>query len=567
MICASDAPRPRLAAWAIGVLVASCADRVAAADSGVECEILYEAPDGIYVDAGTDEGLVKGRVGTMRLAGEQVTRFEVTKIGRGSAFLKTLWKREDFAPTGEEIVFLVIETTPPSGRDPPRERGPSLKDPNGKEEFTPLLAPYGLGALAKVDPRNVSVGRVGIRQLFQIGSDNYDYWRTQLTSSGSVERLDGTPWAFEWHGVVSYRGGDGLSQVRDYEEVRLEMYRFAFYRRFDDRSFVRFGRFVPLELPSVGFIDGAQAEEVIWDKLRVGTIFGLKPQRDRNLPSIDEFAAVPYVSGEFGDEKDLFYSATLGVLGSFYRGTPDRLAILADQRMRIRDLSIFASSEVDFDIGASEKSSGTRLTRMDLLFTYPVGDAVTLRGGVDRHGLPDSEAERQAISKGSLLVGEFFNDGFWRYWGGASWRLPRQFRVDGELGLIDGDSNDAFRWNVRFSRQGIPWFPNGSATLSVYNLDGFHSNGIGVRLSGMIPAYEGRLFVQPAIALRVARYDTDGAHGTFFEPVDQTVGAVDLSLRAQYRMSRSWSFAGGMSYALGEDENRFFLDIGATYRW
>ena len=143
----------------------------------------------------------------------------------------------------------------------------------------------------------------------------------------------------------------------------------------------------------------------------------------------------------------------------------------------------------------------------------------------------------------------------------------RDPRVDGELGLIDGDSNDAFRWNVRFSRQGIPWFPNGSATLSVYNLDGFHSNGIGVRLSGMIPAYEGRLFVQPAIALRVARYDTDGAHGTFFEPVDQTVGAVDLSLRAQYRMSRSWSFAGGMSYALGEDENRFFLDIGATYRW
>lgn len=537
-----------------------------AEEARVDCQVLYETQEGLYVDAGSGAGLRDKTSARLERDGERIAQVEVVKVSSGSTFLRMV-ARQGLAPRPGETLSLVFDRAAAGETPRPKDPSPTVKSGDRDEEpFVPLLAPLDLGSTASTEARNIFHGRLTLRQLYQVtGDGDNDASITSLRSSGSVERIDGTPWTFEWSMDLSYRALEGLEDVRDFEEPRFDTYRLALYRRFDDRSFLRLGRFIPLELPSAGYMDGVQAEKVLDESWRVGGIIGFKPGRDDLVISVDEPTAVPYVTVDAGSSPDLLYSGTFGLLASLYDGEPDRLAFLAEQSLTRRKLNVLCSSEVDFDIGGAVEREGVRFTRLDLVADYALSPGFSPRAGIDHYELPDTQGERTFIDPQSLQIEEFFQDSWWRYWVGASHELPWGLRLSEEVGWIESEIDEGVRWVVTLTRAGLPWVEGGSISISAFNIDGVGAEGYGGRLSAFLPVLQSRLLLTPSAAFRYASYDTEGAN--FFTPVSEDIFIVDVSLRGQWIISSSWDLLGGVSYTFNDDEDRVLVDFALSFKW
>ena len=539
------------------------------ADVPVACTVVYETGDGVFVSAGAKDGLLAGVFGWLQRQGKTLVRVEVMDVREASSFLRFLSSRSaEFPPSGTELTLVLervapaIESSEPTVSDAPSEtlRVREGAEVDGADEpFVPLLGPKNLSYEAHTDAQNVFHGRLTVSQLFQSSPQGqFDATRTRVGTSGSLERIAKSPWALEWSGDVSYRGGDLFENVQDYLEPRFQLYRLALFRRFDDRSFVRLGRFLPRELPAVGYLDGAHAEKAVTESFRLGAMVGLKPNRNRLGFSAKEPTAVTYGTFGLGERGGSHYSATIGALASLYEGDLDRVAILTDQSFALGAWSTFASTEIDFDIGQRDQRDGTRVSRLDVSSEYRFAAPFTLRAGVDRFEIPDTEAEREALDVGFLEEIEFLDRGFWRYWAGARHELPLQLTLSEEVTVTDAVEDDwRVRWSASLSRRGLPFLPNGSLTLTGYNLRGDDVKGYGGRVSAHLPFLKGRLSFQPAVAYRRVEWLI----------TEDDLYVFDYSLRTNWVISRSWVLAGGLSYATTSELDRALIDVALTYKW
>jgi hypothetical protein len=532
----------------------------------VECHVLYETQDGIYVDVGRGVGLLENATGRLERGSERVAHVEVVKAGDESTYLRIVSRDGVPARAGETLTF-VFDRAPADEATPGRPPSPTIKSPEGDDApFVPLLAPLDLSGQAVTESSNIFHGVLSLGQLFQMttNGDNNAYI-TSLRTSGSLERIASSPWTFEWSASLFYRDGQGMEDVRYFQELELEVYRFAFYRRFDDRSFLRLGRFIPLEIPSAGYLDGIQGEKVVSENVRVGGMFGFKPRRyDLNF-SVDEPTVVPYATFEAGDRKDVYYSGTFGVLFSLFDGDPSRLALLGEQAFQAGKFSVLSSSAIDIDVGSAVERTGVNVTQLDLVGTYDFSPGFALRGGVDHYELPDNAGEQDVIDPASLGINEFFEDNWWRYWVGASHDLGRGFRLSEEVGYMDSRVDHGVRWLATLTRTGLPGFPDGSISLSGFNLDGVGSDGYGGRLSAYLPFLDHRLLLMPAVAVRWLDFETTGAVN--FPPVGQDFLVIDASLRGQWFISKSLSLTGGLGYTFTNEDDRILVDLTLTFRW
>lgn len=527
-----------------------------AAEVPVQCNVIYRTADRVYVDAGTDVGLASGDAGIVRRDGIEVARVEVLRATKSSSLLQVTVGRDETTPRVGDTVHFVVEETPPAEKPDPRERSPTLKDPDSKP-FVPLLAPPEGRSVRATPKENIFHGRLWVRQLLQVEEDELrDYSITRLGTVGSLERIGGTPWTLEWSGDVSYRDGHALRNSEDYRDVVPRVFGLSFVRRFEDESMLRLGRFLPLELPGVGYLDGAQGEMVVNDTLRVGAMFGLKPTRDRLDLSGKEPTLVTYGTVEAGDPGDLYYSGTLGLLGSLYEGEADRLAVLFDQAAHLGPrFSLHSTSEVDFDIGGAETRNGASLTRLNLFGAFVATSFLTLRAGVDHFERPDTQAERDLLP---FQDDRFFDHGHWRYYVGGSQKLPWKLYLSEQVAFSESETEDlAILWRVTLSRIGLPLLPGARTSLTVYNLDGLGSEGYGGRFTAHLPLMERRLYLEPSVAFRLLDTNLDGDELEF----------TSLSLRAHSGITRFWSVHGGFSYSFDSLIDVFLIDLGTTLRW
>ncbi|MCP4452972.1 MAG: hypothetical protein GY809_16035, partial [Planctomycetes bacterium] len=148
---------------------------------------------------------------------------------------------------------------------------------------------------------NISHGRFQLRQAFQSGADNpLDYSVTRFNTSGSIERLQGGDWSFEWSGDARLRAGDAYRDHSDYQAIKPNVYRAVFQHPLENEGFLRFGRFLPRELPGIGYLDGVQRETHREGPWRFGVVAGLKPDRIRLAASGDEPTIASYATVEAG---------------------------------------------------------------------------------------------------------------------------------------------------------------------------------------------------------------------------------------------------------------------------
>jgi hypothetical protein len=518
--------------------------------------ITNEVSDGFYVDKGTEQGLRQGLSGSMQFDDGRIVEFEVVQATNKLAMLRITGSAGKQEKLVGQTIQLVFERDESDVEKKDQKSPANASQIAENEPFVPLLAPVQW-TIGLPEPRNILHGQLRVSQATQYDNEyQLDYSVTHYNSSGSLDRIDGSAWSFEWSGDLAYRSGDAYSNHPDYEEPRLDLYNGSFRRPLTDDGFLRLGRFLPRELPGIGNVDGAQGQIRHDEHLSLGAIVGFKPDRYDLDFSVDEPLMVGYATYEAGKRPGPYYSGTAGILGSLYDGQADRLTLLLDQRAGIGPLfTVYSTAEVDFDVGGAEIQTGTNLTRLDLTAVSRLSQELSFRAGVDHWQRPDNRAERDLLT---YYDDRYFDDGYWRYWVGSDQGLPWNLRLSEELSYIDSDIYDYDpRWRVGLTHTDLFSWQGASMTATIYNLGTETVDGYGSRLSAYLPLMNHKLFIQPMAGFQMAEVD----------PQDQEFDLTYLSIRVNGRLSTNWSLFGGFIHSYGDQVDSTLLNLGIRYKW
>jgi len=527
-----------------------------AGEARVNARITHEILNGFYVDKGTDEGLHQGLSGSLRFDDGRIIEFEVVQATRKLAILRLAGlsgKQEVLIGRAVELVF---ERDEPKEQDKDQKSQTKSSVTTNDGRFVPLLAP-SQWTLGLPDTRNIFHGQMRIRQTQQTDRENQrDYSVTHFGSSGSLDRIEGSNWSFEWSGNLAYRDGDAYRNNPDYQDPRLDLYMGSFQHPLADDGFLRLGRFLPRELPGIGYVDGIQGQIKHDEHISFGVIAGFKPDRNNLDPSAGEPLMVGYATYEAGKFPGPYYSGTAGILSSLYEGQSDRLALLFDQRASLGPLfTLYSTAEVDFDAGGAQTRTGTNLTRLDVTAVSRLSSDLSFRAGLDHWQRPDNRAERDLLP---YYDDRYFDDGYWRYWVGSDQGLPWNLRLSEEVAFINSDTYDYdARWQIGLTHTDLFSWQGASVTATVYNIAVEGMDGYGGRLSAYLPLWNHKLSIQPLAGFRTVDV----------EPQSRQFELTYLSMRLNGRLSHNWSLFGGFTHSYGDRVDSTLLDIGLRFVW
>jgi len=515
--------------------------------------ITYRIPEGVYVNVGTEAGLQQGLSGSMVLEDGRTLVFEVVSTASHTALLR-LQGSGSFLTGSLQARPVELVFSSKSKQDQPASSvaTESLED----EPFVPLLAPTR--RLVEIAPtQNLSRGNVGIQQAWQGGTDNQlDYAVTRLYSSGNIDRLFGSGMSLVWSGNIRYRTGDGYARHEFFQQPQVLIYSAYMQHPLTGDGFGRAGRFLPIELPGIGYLDGGQLEIDPGRQWRFGLAAGLKPNRITLDVSSDEPTIAGYTTFEAGRIGSAYYSGTAGLLGALYQGEFDRAVILFDQRAGLGPrLDLLSTLEYDFGV-ANTTNSQNQLTRLDLQVSSRLHSLLTLRAGADHWQRVDTQATRDLLP--FAINDELFDSGFWRYWVGGRHELPWNLDLNEELAYIVSDAtDDAVRWRLGLTRMGLfDWrFANIGAT--VYNLETQGASGYGGLLRAYLPMWNGRLSARPSLSSRWLDPSNggDGLSVTYF------------ALHGDWQITQAWMITGGLTITRGDGSEASLIDLGLRYAW
>ncbi len=545
--------------WIVALLLSvsalPCASK--AEMQNVPAHITYRIEEGVYVDIGSGSGLERGIKGSLLLEDGRSFTFEVMQAANSSALLRFGEQGVDLA-AGNEIlrVELVFDDAQQNSEETPViPPAATTAAPEEPEPFVPLLERMNkMPALTQ--SKNVSHGNFGVRQSMQTGTDNQlDRMVTRLYTSGSIDRIEGTEWSLKWSGSARYRTGDAYVDHPDYQSLQPMIYNLMLQHPLEAGGFVRLGRFLPYELPGVGYIDGGQLEVSNGGLLRFGVLAGLKPGRVNLEVTADEPTVAGYTTLEAGKQGSSYYSGTAGLMASLYQGEANRFALLFDQRASLGPkLDVISTAQIDFGV-ANTTNSATQLSRFDLTASSRIARNHTLRAGMDHWERADTPSERDLLT---IVDNSLFDSGYWRYWVGARHRLPLKLNLNEEVAYTVSDNTDAaMRWRVGLTRTGFFQWTSASISSTIYNLESQGNSGFGGLLSAYLPFWDSRLSVRPSASMRWLDPD-NGGDGL-------TMSYYSVYLDA--RINRKWLLSGGLTQSIGDGADATSFDLGLRYSW
>lgn len=379
--------------------------------------------------------------------------------------------------------------------------------------------------------------------------------QSRMDSDGSLERVYGSPWSAVWNGNLTYRDGNTFSSAPDFRHPKAHVYTAMLSRKMEDGGAFKAGRFLPIEIPGLGFLDGTQLDHVFSKEWRAGGLLAMRPDRiDLSMTSKEPVAA-GYLTTEQGEHGKLYYSGTMAMLQSLYRGEADELALLYDHRMDLGPkLNLFATSQLNFDVGGARVHTGPRLTRLDFYGNSPILTSLSVRAGMSHYERADLAAERD-LSGGSTAG---FDAGFWRYFMGSNQRLPWNFTTDEEISYIDSPSqpHDAL-WRFSLSHNGFFWLHNLYLTASAYNVVSSQGKGVAFQGSASTPLWIDTLSL----------YLSSSAQYSSTDPGPKQLNVNDASARLNWRISKRWNFDAGVTQTYQSNITSTIGDGSLSYRW
>lgn len=522
----------------------------------VPAQITYRIEEGVYVDVGSDKGLKRGVKGQLVLDDGSSVPFEVMQSAHSTALLRLDGQGTTLDADGQALrVDLVFESEEVSAAEADANAEGANAEKAAPEAFVPLLEQMK-EMPAVTQSENVSHGNIGVRYTMQTGTDNQlDRSTTRLYTSGNIDRLEGTGWSFKWSGSGRYRSGDAYKDHPDYQTVEPLVYNLMLQHPLVDGGFVRLGRFLPFELPGVGYIDGGQLEVATEGPWRFGLVTGLKPDLVNLELSADEPTIAGYTTLEAGTRGSAYYSGTAGLLASAYKGEANRLALLLDQKASLGPrLDLLSTAQFDFGI-ADTTNSTSQLSRLDLSVSSRINRDHTLRAGLDHWERVDTPSERDRLA---VVDDSLFDNGYWRYWVGARHRLPLKLNLNEEVSFITSDAtDDAMRWRVGLTRTGFFAWSSANVSATAYNLESQGASGYGGLLSAYLPFWSGRWSLRPSASMRWMDPDNGG----------RGLEVSYYSLYLDARIYKQWLLTGGATQTMGEGADATSFDAGLRYSW
>jgi hypothetical protein len=482
--------------------------------------------------------------------------FEVVQSAKSTSLLRLegidATMLEDLGTPSVTLIFDAEPEQPHPGAVTPSAVNGTVKE---AAPFVPLLAPQSRTPTV-TQSHSVGHGNVGINHSMVTGTDSgQDRMMTRMYTSGSIDRLFGSGWSLNWLANARYRSGDGYQDHAEYETIQPLVYSAMLQYPLAGDGFVRVGRFLPYELPGVGYLDGAQMEFDTGGLWQFGVIGGLKPDRVNLEVSADEPTVIGYATLEAGTRGSSYYSGTAGLLGSLFDGEANRLAVLLDQRAGLGSRFDLIST-AEYDLGVADTTNSTaQLSRFDLTASCRVYRDHTLRAGANHWQRSDTPAERDRLE---VINDDLFDSGFWRYWIGAHHRLPLKLRINEEVAYTVSDtSEDAMRWRVGVTRTDLFGWSAANVAATVYNLESTGSSGLGWLLSSYLPFNSGKYALRPVASMRWL--DPDGGGDGF------TVSYYAVYLDA--RITKAWLLTGGVTQTMGDGADSLMVDAGLRYSW
>lgn len=464
-------------------------------------------------------------------------------------------------PAPEPPPVIPAASTVP-GTEAPVVLGQGKAPAQGPETLTVIAPARRRRALTKSS--NVFHGRLRFSEVVNrdpMGKSNYNAHRMGLT--GSVERIRGSAWSLAWQGNLSYRSGPGAVNSIEYHNTKFDLYRFSLEGRFEN-GFVKIGRFLPLEAPSAGYLDGLQGERTLSPSWRVGNAVGLKPTRMRQDFATNELSETLYTTVERGERQRLYLQATVALHATVFKGSLDRTAAFSEIQMDLGPkLSWMASTETDFNWGGSRPWSGARWTRVTSSAWAPLTSFLTLRAGADHFEQTYSDAERAAFS---IPDDQTLDPGYWRYYGGATQSLFWHWQADGEVSfsVVPGQAAPG-RWRGGLTHTGLPWCPMGRFSTYAYDLTDVNASNVGNQNTLYVPFLQGQWGLNLSMNGRTFHTNDPLNLGTFGPSRGYKV--TDYSIQADGMFSRSWSFFLSYTHTFAVFKIDDLFNAGLNYRW
>jgi len=542
-----------LALAACLALSALCLPRgAAAAATSIQGHLMGLPGDPVEVDLNIFHELKPGDQGVLRRGGARVASVEVVRADKNNVYLRALDAPAGYRPRADDIVYFVAVRRAAAGTAAGRGLGGEEPPPL----LTPLPAPKPTVKKTdrKLPPR--LHGRALLRQFYQDISPGGGVQRiTRVDTDGSLDRLAGGRWAFDWSGNGSYLDGSAAASSEDYRRFKPRARRLTLSRAVGSDGFFRAGRFFQRELPGVGTVDGL-ALEVPAGRVNLGLTAGNRPgRRDQEFSSRETVGAL-YASAESGRPGQGSYAAALGLLHTLWLGKPDELAALLDQNFDLGpSFSVYQTAQLNFNAGAARTHKSTRLTRLDLSVNSAPDKRLTLRGGLGHFEPVDTAAER-AFTGGDASF--FIDNGYWRWWAGSGQTLPWNLGLDEEISWTRTDGRlQPGLWRATAWRQGLPGRPDGPSYLTGIKITGTEGTDYGSSAGLTLPLADGKLTADLNAGFRYDR----GAGGS------REFRYSDASLRLDWRPGRVWQLdAGATEVRRGASRSRS-LSAGLSFRW
>jgi hypothetical protein len=540
---------PRLLAAVLALSAALTPGAAHAAETAIQGRLMGLPGDPVEVDMNVFHELKPGDQGVLRRGGARLAAVEVVRADAETVYLRALDAPAGFTPrSGDIVYFVAVRAGAGAGLGEGEEPLPLL---------TPLPAPKP--AAAKKTERRLPPrlhGRALLREFYQDISSGGGFQRiTRLDTDGSLDRLAGGRWAFDWSGGASYLDGSAASASEDRRRVKTRARRLTLSRPVGDDGFFRAGRFFQRELPGVGTVDGL-ALEVPSGGVNIGAAAGNRPgRRDQEFSSREAVGAL-YVSAESGRPGQRSYAAALGVMHTLWLGKPDELAALLDQNFDLGpSLSVYQTAQVNFNSGAARTHKSARLTRLDLSANSAANRWLTLRGGLGHFEPVDTAAER-AFTGGDAPFE--IDNGYWRWWAGAGQALPWSLGLDEEVSWTRSEGRlQPGLWRATASRQGLPGLQDGRSYLTVYNITGTEGTDYGGSGGLTLPLAGGRFTTDLNAGFR---YDNGPGAG-------RVLKFSDASLRLDWRPGRVWQMDATASEVRHGAARSRSLSAGLSFRW
>lgn len=527
------------------VLLPVCA--AAQAEQPVEYTVSYVSVDHVYIDAGRADGLGVGDRLAKMVNGNAVTELEVVYTSMHSASCRYTSEGATLV-AGDRliIVFSAVSTDTTAAVVPPST---SIQEGQGRlQPVRTEVSPPGVKLFGNVS--------MSLYQRWDNSDANVDFTQTSARLNLRAENflIEHTTLAVRTLGRYDARNRTYLTGgTRTEWRNRLWVLSMEYDNPDAVLSF-QVGRFLPVRLGSVGYLDGALVRARISNRFQAAVLAGQRPDWAYGERTVTLSRYGAYVSYRPTDRESAYIEQTLGMVAEYHKSTPSRAFLAMRGVMRLgRAAGLSHSLELDVNRGWRLERTGESVSLSNLF----VNSWLRMSRAV-RISLQYDNRQNYWTYEYRSLADSLFDD---RVRHGIRGRLDVSLtsrdHLSGSLGhrTTEGGGRRTTSYSGSYRHSGIFGY-NAAIMLSYFGFDGSVEYGSGYSVGTQLPP--GRLGA-PYLAVSGYSYSVEG--------YGDARSSTSFEAGTTLDFSSGYYVGGSGQWDVGDDINgpHIFLEFGYRY--